>query len=404
MLEGYIRDLSVTGLTSNPSIFDKAISGGDAYNEQIAELAPKAAAGEGVGANENEKIFFELALADLRDAADLFADVHRRTAGVDGFVSLEVSPLIADDAAATIEEAKALHAKGERDNIFIKIPGTEAGREAIEESIFAGVPINVTLLFDDKQYLGAADAYMRGLERRIEAGLDPNVASVASLFISRWDVAVAKDVPDKLVNRLGIAVGGRAFRAYNELLESDRMRRLMNEGARPQRLLWASTGTKDPDASDTLYIEAFASPFTVNTMPEPTLNAFADHGEVTDLFPKDGGNAEQVLAEFAEAGIDVAALATRLQVEGKEAFNKSWEELLEAIESQSRAGSRPGERALSACGRRPPGRSCRPISSRSAAPTCASSSPPTPSAASGCGPRAPASTSTSRRTGSPTRR
>jgi transaldolase len=335
VLEGYIRDLSVTGLTSNPSIFDKAISDGDAYNDQIAELAPKAAAGEGVGADERERIFFELALADLRDAADLFADVHRRTAGVDGFVSLEVSPLIADDAAATIEEAKALHAKGDRPNLYIKIPGTQAGREAIEESIFAGVPINVTLLFDDKQYLGAADAYMRGIERRIEAGLDPNVASVASLFISRWDVAVGKDVPEHLVNRLGIAVGGRAFRAYNELLDSDRMRRLMNEGARPQRLLWASTGTKDPDASDTLYIEAFAAPFTINTMPEPTLKAFADHGHVTDLFPKDGGNAEQVLAEFVEAGIDVAALAARLQEEGKEAFNKAWNEMLETIEKQS---------------------------------------------------------------------
>jgi transaldolase len=327
-LAGYIDELSVTGLTSNPTIFDKAISGGDDYDEQILEVAPSVD-------NQAEEIFFELALADLRDAADLFADVHRRTAGVDGFVSLEVSPLIADDAAATIEEAKALHAKGERDNIFIKIPGTQAGREAIEESIFAGVPINVTLLFDDKQYLGAADAYMRGIERRIEAGLDPDVASVASLFISRWDVAVAKEVPDQLVNRLGIAVGGRAFRAYNELLESDRMRRLMNEGARPQRLLWASTGTKDPDASDTLYIEAFASPLTVNTMPEPTLHAFADHGQVTDLFPKDGGNAEQVLAEFTEAGIDVAALATRLQEEGKESFNKSWDELLKSIEDQS---------------------------------------------------------------------
>jgi transaldolase len=335
VLEGYIRGLSVTGLTSNPTIFDKAISDGDAYDEQIAEVAPKAAAGEGVGANENEKIFFELALADLRDATDLFADVHRRTAGVDGFCSLEVSPLIADDAAATIEEAKALHAKGERPNLYIKIPGTEAGREAIEESIFAGVPINVTLLFDDKQYLGAADAYMRGLERRIEAGLDPNVASVASLFISRWDVAVSHDVPDQLVNRLGIAVGGRAFRAYHELLQSDRWLRLVNEGARPQRLLWASTGTKDPEASDTLYIEAFASPFTVNTMPEPTLHAFADHGEVSELFPSDGGNCEQVLAEFAEAGIDVAALAARLQEEGKESFNKSWNEMLETIGSKS---------------------------------------------------------------------
>jgi transaldolase len=335
VLEGYIRDLSVTGLTSNPTIFDKAISGGDAYDEQIAEVAPKADAGEGVGANPSEKVFFELALADLRDATDLFADVHRRTAGVDGFCSLEVSPLIADDASATIEEAKALHAKGERSNLYIKIPGTQAGREAIEESIFAGVPINVTLLFDDKQYLGAADAFMRGIERRIEAGLDPNVASVASLFISRWDVAVGKDAPDHLVNRIGIAVAGRAFRAYHELLQSDRWLRLANEGARPQRLLWASTGTKDPDASDTLYIEAFASPFTVNTMPEPTLKAFADHGQITELFPKDGGNAEQVLAEFVENGIDVAALAVRLQEEGKESFNRSWNEMLETIGSKS---------------------------------------------------------------------
>jgi transaldolase len=332
VLEGYIRDLSVTGLTSNPTIFDKAISGGEAYDQQIAELAPKAS--EGVGANDQERIFFELALADLRDAADLFADVHRHTAGVDGFVSLEVSPLIADDAAATIEEAKALHAKGERDNIYIKIPGTEAGRTAIEESIFAGIPINVTLLFDDQQYLAAAEAYMRGIERRIEAGLDPDVASVASIFMSRWDVAVAEDAPEELVNRLGIAVGGRAYHAYRELLDSPRMQRLMNEGARPQRLLWASTGTKDPEASDTLYIEAFASPFTVNTMPEPTLHAFADHGEVGDLLPADGGNAEAVLKEFADAGIDVAALAARLQEEGKESFNKSWEDLLSSIESQ----------------------------------------------------------------------
>jgi transaldolase len=327
VLEGYIRDLSVTGLTSNPTIFDKAISGGDDYDEQILEVAPNV--------ETTEETFFELALADLRDATDLFRDVHERTAGVDGFCSLEVSPQIADDTAATIEQAAKLHGKGGRENLYIKIPGTPAGLPAIEESIFAGIPINVTLLFDDKQYLAAADAYMKGIERRIEAGLDPVVQSVASIFMSRWDVAVSKEGPDELVNRLGIAIGGRAFRAYHELLNSDRMLRLENEGARPQRLLWASTGTKDPDASDTLYIEAFASPFTVNTMPEPTLKAFADHGQVTDLFPKDGGNCEQVLAEFAEAGIDVAALATRLQEEGKEAFNKSWEELLKSIETQS---------------------------------------------------------------------
>ncbi len=272
-------------------------------------MAPKAAAGEGVGANAEEQIFFELALADLRDAADLFADVHRahrrrRRLRLARGLAADRRRRGGDDRGG-----EGAPRQGRARKHLHQDPRHQAGREAIEESIFAGIPINVTLLFDDKQYLGAADAYMRGIERRIEAGLDPDVASVASLFISRWDVAVAKEVPDQLVNRLGIAVGGRAFRAYNELLESDRMRRLMNEGARPQRLLWASTGTKDPDASDTLYIEAFASPLTVNTMPEPTLHAFADHGQVTDLFPKDGGNAEQVLAEFAEAGIDVAALA-----------------------------------------------------------------------------------------------
>jgi transaldolase len=338
-LKGYIEELSVTGLTSNPTIFDKAISGGDSYDAQIAELDSSAGLGEGPGANADEDVFFELALADLRDATDLFAPIHARTDGVDGFCSLEVSPLLADDAAATIAQAKALHAKGERENLYIKIPGTEAGLTAIEESIFAGIPINVTLLFDDRQYLGAAEAYMRGVERRIEAGLDPAVASVASIFMSRWDVAVADEVSDDLHNRLGIAVGGRAYVAYRELLDSDRWLRLMNEGARPQRLLWASTGTKDPDASDTLYIEAFASPFTVNTMPEPTLLAFADHGEVGDLMPADGGNSEQLLVEFEEAGIDVAALADRLQSEGKESFNKSWEELLKSISSQRGSGS-----------------------------------------------------------------
>jgi len=338
-LQGYIDELSVTGLTSNPSIFDKAISSGDSYNEQIAEVSAAAEAGEGVGANSDEKVFFELAVADLRVATELFAGVHARTDGVDGWASLEVSPLLADDDAATIEQAAALHAKAERENLFIKIPGTSAGLTAIEESIFAGIPVNVTLLFDDKQYLAAADAYMRGIERRVEAGLDPNVASVASLFISRWDVAVAKEVSESLHNRLGIAVGGRAHHAYHELLASPRWLRLANEGARAQRLLWASTGTKDPNASDTLYIEAFASPFTVNTMPEPTLLAFAEHGEIGELFPPDGGNAENLLAEFEQAGVDVAALAARLQVEGKEAFNKSWEELLGSISSQRGAST-----------------------------------------------------------------
>jgi transaldolase len=336
-LAGYIEELSVTGLTSNPTIFDKAISGGDAYDEQIAELSASSIPEQGIGDAPAERIFFELALADLRDATDLFAAVHQRTAGVDGFCSLEVSPLIADDSAATIKEAAALHGKAERDNLYIKIPGTEAGLPAIEESIFAGIPINVTLLFSTEQYLAAADAYLKGIERRIEAGLDPDVASVASIFMSRWDVAVSEQVPDELRNRLGLAVGFRAYRAYRELVDSPRMQRLMNEGARPQRLLWASTGTKDPEASDVLYIEGFASPFTVNTMPEPTLHAFADHGEVGEPVPADGGDCEQVLAQFAQAGVDVDALAVRLQDEGKEAFAKSWDEMLKTIESQAGA-------------------------------------------------------------------
>jgi transaldolase len=326
-LARYIDELSVTGLTSNPTIFDKAISGGDDYDEQILEVAPSVD-------NQAEEIFFELALADLRDATDLFAPVHERTAGVDGFCSLEVSPLIADDSEATIAQAARLHGKGERDNLYIKIPGTPAGLPAIEESIFAGIPINVTLLFDTEQYLAAADAYLKGIERRIEAGLDPDVASVASIFMSRWDVAVSEEAPAELKNRLGLAVGFHAYRAYRELLDSHRMQRLMNEGARPQRLLWASTGTKDPEASDTLYIEGFASPFTVNTMPEPTLNAFADHGTVGDPVPADGGDCDEVLAQFESAGIGVEALAARLQEEGKDAFAESWDEMLKSIETE----------------------------------------------------------------------
>jgi transaldolase len=330
-LKGYIDDLSVTGLTSNPSIFEKAIGAGDSYDRQISAVSGAAESADGPGADSNENVFFELAIADLRDAADLFADTHARTGGVDGFVSLEVSPLLADDTEATIAQAAALHTKAERENLFVKIPGTPAGLPAIEESIFAGIPINVTLLFDDQQYLAAADAYMKGIERRIEAGLDPVVQSVASIFMSRWDVAVAEEVPAELKNRLGIAIGGRAYRAYRELLDSDRWMRLANNGARAQRLLWASTGTKDPEASDTLYIGAFASPFTVNTMPDKTLEAFADHGEVADLMDPSGGNSEQVLKEFEGAGIDLEALAKRLQDEGKDSFDKAWGELLKTI-------------------------------------------------------------------------
>jgi transaldolase len=325
-LQRYVDEFSITGLTSNPTIFDKAISDGNAYDEQIATAGPEA--------GSTEELFFELALADLRDATEIFAPIHARTDGVDGWASLEVSPLLADDAAATIEQAARLHEKGGRDNLFIKIPGTEAGRTAIEESIFAGVPINVTLLFSREQYLASAEAYMRGLERRVEAGRDPAVPSVASIFISRWDVAVQDTAPAGLRNQLGIAVAKRAYRAYCELLESERWQGLANEGGRPQRLLFASTGTKDPEASDTLYVEALAAPLTINTMPEKTLHAVAEHGEIGEPLAEDGGDAEQVLSQFAEAGIEIESLAARLQEEGKQAFDESWRQLLKTIEEQ----------------------------------------------------------------------
>ncbi len=321
-LAGYIDELSVTGLTSNPTIFDKAIGAGDAYDEQIAQLQERGLDGEA--------LFFELALADLIRAAKLFEPINRRTDDVDGWVSLEVSPLLADDAEATIAQARKLHSRADC-NVYIKIPGTEAGRTAIEESIFAGVPINVTLLFSTDQYLGAADAFMRGIERRIDAGLDPSVPSVASLFVSRWDVAVADEVPAELRNRLGIAVAKRTYRAYRELLDSERWQRLQNEGARPQRMLWASTGTKDPDASDVLYVEALSAPFTIDTMPEATLLAFADHGEVGEPLAADGGDADEVLARFEAAGVDVADLAARLQREGADAFVASWRDMLDSV-------------------------------------------------------------------------
>jgi transaldolase len=324
-LARYIDELSVTGLTSNPTIFDKAIGAGDAYDEQIAQLQEQG--------REGEALFFDLALTDLVRAAKLFEPINQRTDDVDGWVSLEVSPLLADDAEATIAQARDLHARADC-NVYIKIPGTEAGRAAIEESIFAGVPINVTLLFSTDQYLGAADAFMRGIERRIEAGLDPSIPSVASLFVSRWDVAVGDEVPDELRTRLGIAVAKRTYRAYRELLDSERWQRLANEGARPQRMLWASTGTKDPDASDVLYVEALTAPLTINTMPESTLLAFADHGKVGEPLAADGGDADEVLAQFEAAGVDVAGLAVRLQREGAETFTGSWREMLDSVSAK----------------------------------------------------------------------
>ena len=326
-LAGYIDELSVTGLTSNPTIFDKAIGGGSAYDEQIAELRERGMDGE--------ELFFELALADLRRAAALFKGVHERTT-IDGRVSLEVSPKLADDAAATIQQAAELYGRAE-ENFFIKIPGTEAGRKAIEESIFAGIPINVTLLFSTEDYLGAADAYMRGLERRVEAGLNPDVASVASLFISRWDAAVAEKVPAALNLKLGIAVGAASYAAYRDFFATSRWESLRAHGARPQRLLFASTGTKDPGAPKTLYIEGLAAPETVNTMPEDTLLALAEAEVSLTPLPVEGTDAWAMLARFEEAGVSVDGLGLALQQKGADAFVKSWESLLARVAEKSQA-------------------------------------------------------------------
>ena len=326
MLQRFIEEFSVTGLTSNPTIFDHAIRHSATYDGDISR---KTSLGKSA-----DDLFFELALADLTRAAELFQPVFVRTEGVDGWVSLEVSPLLAHDTQATLAAARALYRRGGKPNLFIKIPGTVEGLAAIEAAIFAGVPVNVTLLFSREQYLAAAGAYLRGVERRIEAGLNPAVASVASLFISRWDVAVSDKVPRELSNQLGIAVAQRIYSAYQELLASARFQRAANAGARAQRLLWASTGTKDPTASDILYVKALAAPFTVNTMPEGTLRAFADHGEVGEMLAPDGGECERVLASFTKAGIDIDALASRLQDEGAASFVKSWNDLLACIESK----------------------------------------------------------------------
>lgn len=338
-LRHYIDDLSVTGLTSNPTIFDGAIGGGEAYDAAIRDKVKEGKSGE--------SLFIELALEDLRRAADMFQPVFEATHHVDGWVSMEVSPLLATDTAGSLKAAQQIHAQAGRPNLFVKIPGLPEGLPAIEESIYAGIPINVTLLFSREQYLAAAEAYMRGIERRIQAGLNPQVGSVASVFVSRWDVAANAKVPPELHNKLGVAVGQATYRAYRELLASPRWRKLADAGAQPQRLLWASTGTKDPKASDTLYIQELAAPDTVNTMPEKTLLAFADHGELSGVMALDGGDAEAVLARFEKAGVDIQVLASQLQAEGAQSFVKSWQQLLQRISDKGAGLPKASQRASS---------------------------------------------------------
>jgi len=326
VLKRYIDEFWVTGLTSNPTIFDHAIKNSSAYDAAIRDGLAKGKSGE--------PLFFDLAMADLTRAADLFRTIHNQTNAVDGWVSLEVSPLLAHDTVSTLRAAKDLSARAARPNLYIKIPGTKEGLPSIEEAIFAGVPINVTLLFSREHYLAAAEAFLRGIERRLDAGLNPNVGSVASVIISRWDVSVKSRVPEELSDQLGIAIAKRTYKAYRSLLGSPRWQRIYNAGARPQRLLWASTGTKDPKASDILYIKALAAPFTVNTMPEGTLKALAEHTDLGPPLPADGGDCEEVLSKFARAGIDVDALAAQLQDEGAKSFVKSWSELMAVIASK----------------------------------------------------------------------
>ena len=328
-LQRYVDELSVTGLTSNPTIFDHAIKNSSAYDKSIGDGSSKGKAGE--------ELFFELALNDITRAADLFRPIYNRTNTVDGWVSLEVSPLLAYDTARTLAAAKQLFTRAERPNLLIKIPGTKEGLPAIEEAIFAGISVNVTLLFSREHYIAAAEAFVRGIERRMDAGLNPNVGSVASVFVSRWDAAVADKVPAALRNQLGLAIAKRTYKAARELLSSPRWQRIYNAGARPQRLLWASTGTKDPTASDILYVKGLAAPFTINTMPEKTLQALATHNELGSILPADGGDCEESLAEFAKSGIDVNALAANLQDEGAKSFVKSWNELMAVIASKCEA-------------------------------------------------------------------
>jgi len=328
-LERYIAELAITGLTSNPTIFDHAIKNSSSYDRAIRDYASKGKSGE--------ELFFELALEDLTRAADLFRPVHDRTNGLDGWVSLEVSPLLAHNTASTLAEAKQLFARANSPNLLIKIPGTKEGLPAIEETIFAGIPVNVTLLFSPEQYRAAAEAYIRGIERRIDAGLNPKVGSVASVFVSRWDTAVAGKVPPELSNRLGIAIARRTYQDYVKLLGSSRWQRAFNEGAIPQRLLFASTGTKDPKASDTLYVENLAVPLTVNTMPEATLQALADHGKVDALPAKDMNDSARTLDDFVKAEVNLSALGAQLQEEGATSFVKSWNDLLNVISSKTAA-------------------------------------------------------------------
>jgi transaldolase len=326
LLQTYISDFSITGLTSNPSIFTKAVAGGSDYDAQIASE-------RATGATP-EEIVLRLMVQDLRRAADLFAPIHKATSGKDGWVSIEVSPYLINDAKGSLEWAQRLHAQMDRANAFVKIPGTQQGAVAIEEAIFQGIAINVTLLFSRDQYVAVAEAYMRGIERRIDGGLDPKVRSVASVFVSRWDAAAAKQGRADLRNRLGLAVAADVWDAYQSILASERWQTLAKAGAMPQTLLWASTGVKDPEADDTLYITALAAPETINTMPDATLRAFADHGAVGKGGTLDREAGAKLRRVATEGGLDLDALAGKLQVDGGDAFVTAWDELLKRVEGK----------------------------------------------------------------------
>lgn len=330
-LQSLIDDDDLRGLTSNPSIFEKAISGSDDYDDDIALLFKKY--------DNNSAIFFDMAIDDIQRAADIFKPVFDKTKGKDGFVSLEVSPYLALDTDGTIEQARELWRKVDRKNVMIKIPGTKQGLPAIRECLREGININITLLFGLPRYREITEAFMGGLEDRLKEGHSiKDVASVASFFLSRIDVMVDPMLKEKgadhLVGKIAIASAKKAYQIYLEMISSDRFKKLEAEGAQTQRVLWASTSAKDPSFSDVIYVEPLIGKDTINTLPMETIDAFRDHGEVADTITQDIDNANKALEELTNLGIDIDAITQKLENEGIEKFNQAYDKLLKSIADQ----------------------------------------------------------------------
>jgi transaldolase len=327
-LARYVDQLAVTGLTSNPTILGHAMAASHDYEGSLRALLAQGVSGP-------QDLVYAAAFEDLGQAANLFRPAWQASGGEDGYVSVEVPPDLAYDAPATVALARHLHAMAGFPNLLVKVPGTPQGLTVLEELVDAGIGVNVTLLFSDTHYLRTAEAYMRALERRLARGEDLAVPSVASVFVSRWDKAADSLLPKPLHGRLGVAMAQKVYSSYQSLLASDRWRDLEAGGARPQRVLWASTSAKDPALPDTYYVEKLASPGTINTMPEKTLIAFADHGTVGEMLRDDYASGEETVAEVAAKGVDVDALGESLQRQGARAFSADWSALLDAIAAKA---------------------------------------------------------------------